>query len=529
MNAKKITALVLAAMMAVGTSVTAFADSDVVNRGRDLDAKRPLTFNDDRIYEDVDGVLTPSNDFRPGDTLYIRLDELNSNGDKDIEDEKDDMKVYADWKVGKDTVEKVSIVYDKGTYEDNGINSYTVEVGGKTFYIDAKEKKALVALVEDEIVEEMKSNPYFLEDEIASKKASYFVADGLDASGKIYKSVETFAEGEGFTEPTKLYVDDATAITGQGLTYEWTTWNIQVDASDYWYKHNTGNWYDYMKKSATMADIDAAGYAKHVTNVYVDENGSDISANIDDIVLKEVITEEAIAAADAADIEYGNRYTYWVKIETKKDDTTKVLDLAGILRIGSSKNKAEDVKNAFQLDTSMDNRVYDSTGYVTVEDEWTFYPNSRSVVRFDDDVDDVVLYFGENEDAWFEVDARGQSDLNMEFDFDFNREIADLFPRANIDFINFTSTPSFNRTGTLYIVADADSYIYEVTEDGVKEIANAKYNEDEEAWEIRTRKLTAYAISDRELDTSITLDGEDNTSSSNTSNNGGKDNPDTGR
>lgn len=164
-------------------------------------------------------------------------------------------------------------------------------------------------------------------------------------------------------------------------------------------------------------------------------------------------------------------YTYWVEIKTKEDDTTKVLDLAGVLRIGSTKNKAEDATNAFQLDTSLDNRVYDSGAYVTVEDEWTFAPDSRSVVKFSDDAEDVVLYFGENEAAWFEFDARGQSALNLEFTFDFNKEIADLFPEANIDFLTFTSKPATNRTGDLYIVADEDTYLYEVTDDGVKTVA----------------------------------------------------------
>lgn len=141
----------------------------------------------------------------------------------------------------------------------------------------------------------------------------------------------------------------------------------------------------------------------------------------------------AAAAANAATdygVSYKNNYTYWVEIKTKEDDTTKVLDLAGVLRIGSTKNKAEDATNAFQLDTSLDNRVYDSGAYVTVEDEWTFAPDSRSVVKFSDDAEDVVLYFGENEAAWFEFDARGQSALNLEFTFDFNKEIADLFPEA---------------------------------------------------------------------------------------------------
>ena len=42
MKTKKITALVLAALMAAGTTATAFADSDVVNRGGDLDDSVPL-------------------------------------------------------------------------------------------------------------------------------------------------------------------------------------------------------------------------------------------------------------------------------------------------------------------------------------------------------------------------------------------------------------------------------------------------------------------------------------------------------
>ncbi|HIY81286.1 MAG TPA: hypothetical protein H9678_04205 [Firmicutes bacterium] len=558
MKTKKITALVLAAVMAAGTTATAFADCDVINAGGNLDDKRPLTFNDETIYENEDGVLTPSTDFRPGDTLYIRLDELNSNGDKKIEDEKDDMKVYADWKVGKDAVESIDIVYKKGEASVNGIVSYTVEVGGRTFTIEAKDKRALTDLIVDVINEQIAKDPNFLADEIAAQKATHYVESGLQAAGgTIYTSVEDFGAGENFTEPEKLYVADADvdAVTGQGLFYdEKNTWKNEVaDPSEYLVKHNKGNFYDFMKKSATMADVDAAGYATLVYGKYIDENGTDISATIDDVAEHEAVVAAAQAAAADAGFNYDTAYTYWVEIKTKEDDTTKVLDLAGVLRIGSTKNKAEDATNEFQLDTSMDNRVYAGGVYVTVEDEWTFAPDSRSVVKFSDDAEDVVLYFGENEAAWFEFDARGQSALNLEFTFDFNKEIADLFPEANIDFLTFTSKPATNRTGDLYIVADEDTYLYEVTDDGVKTVAylpaggtgsaavsaalgvkninGAEYDEKEGAWHIRTRKLGAYAISDTELDTSRTLDGDESSSESGNSgnNNGTKPIPDTGR
>ena len=85
----------------------------------------------------------------------------------------------------------------------------------------------------------------------------------------------------------------------------------------------------------------------------------------------------------------------------------------------------------------------------------------------------------------------------------FNKEIADLFPKANIDFISWNAEPATNRTGDLYITADEDTFLYEVTENGIKEVKGAKYDEDEGAWHIRTRKLTSYAVSDIELDTTV--------------------------
>ena len=107
---------------------------------------------------------------------------------------------------------------------------------------------------------------------------------------------------------------------------------------------------------------------------------------------------------------------------------------------------------------------------------------------------------------------------------------------ANIDFINFEGEPTTNRTGTLYIYADEDSYIYEVTSKGAKKINGAYYDDDEEAWVIRTRNLTSYAISDKKLKTvdqmnngSSSSSGSKPGSNSGSGSNNGKPNPDTGR
>lgn len=609
MKTKKITALVLAALMAAGTTATAFADSDVVNRGGDLDDKRPLTFNDETIYENEDGVLTPSTDFRPGDTLYIRLDELNANGDKKIEDEKDDMNVYADWKVGKDAVESIDIVYKKGNFFSAlDETTFTFTIDGVTFKIngaglatDVAVKNAILAEIQDY----QAAHPDFLKDEIAVELTKYTVTEGFkDASDNYYADGYAVSAFQDSTDnkyyaadevaeyvPTE-FANDGADVLGSGLYLDPADTGIIVNAADYenhgtnWTKPADASEYlvtalngDFKAiKVADVADVTVAdlvneGFVTVAAGTIFDKDTRAAAAGITEIddtvyvvnnkiVAKTVADAEAeddaiaAAAADAVNsygVSYKNNYTYWVEIKTKEDDTTKVLDLAGVLRIGSTKNKAEDVTNAFQLDTSLDNRVYDSGAYVTVEDEWTFAPDSRSVVKFSDDAEDVVLYFGENEAAWFEFDARGQSALNLEFTFDFNKEIADLFPEANIDFLTFTSKPATNRTGDLYIVADEDTYLYEVTDDGVKTVAylpaggtgsaavsaalgvkninGAEYDEKEGAWHIRTRKLGAYAISDTELDTSRTLDGDESSSESGNSgnNNGTKPIPDTGR
>ena len=99
-----------------------------------------------------------------------------------------------------------------------------------------------------------------------------------------------------------------------------------------------------------------------------------------------------------------------------------------------------------------------------------------------------------------------------------------MYDYANIDFITFEKEPTFNKIGTAYIFADEDAYIYEVTADGAKEIKGLKWDEDYEAWTFKTRTLGAYAISDVELDEKTVTEDKDDTTED-----GGKKNPDTGR
>ena len=73
-----------------------------------------------------------------------------------------------------------------------------------------------------------------------------------------------------------------------------------------------------------------------------------------------------------------------------------------------------------------------------------------------------------------------------------------------------------------------------MTSKGAKKINGAYYDDDEEAWVIRTRNLTSYAISDKKLKTVDQMNNGSSSSSKPGSNSGsgsnnGKPNPDTGR
>ena len=218
-------------------------------------------------------------------------------------------------------------------------------------------------------------------------------------------------------------------------------------------------------------------------------------------------------------VKIGAEYAYAVTFTLPESAEIKTTDLAGKIAVYESSSQLKDnysdkeyITLSFGSEYGFKTEDYDGSDLAKAE-----------VVDFDDYSDDVeTLTFGD--DFEFEVDLSGQGKLNLKNNRDFNKEFAAMYDYANIDFINFVKTPSFNKNGTVYIYADEDAYIYEVTADGAKEIKGLKWDEDYEAWTFKTRTLKSYAISDVELtEKTVTEDKDDNTTD------GGKKNPDTGR
>ena len=282
------------------------------------------------------------------------------------------------------------------------------------------------------------------------------------------------------------------------------------------------------------------GYTQ-VENVYYDDNGpatetearAAAKASVDktlDLKVETNIEPKQVTGPASTD----PHYEYWIKITTKDSATTKDIDVVGKVSVGTSKSSAEKDQEV-SVDFTLTNANTNNPGsYTDREDDVYIEPGERAVVSFADDAsDEFTVEFGD--DAYFVFNARGQGKLNLAYNTKYNKDFAYDYDDANIDFINFEGEPTTNRTGTLYIYADEDSYIYEVTSKGAKKINGAYYDDDEEAWVIRTRNLTSYAISDKKLKT---VDQMDNGSSSNSSNKpgssnnkpgNGKPNPDTGR
>ena len=572
MNTKKITALALAALMAAGSTATAFADA--------ADKDKALTFGSKgNLYGEDDGVIVKDDDnkFNPGDTIYVQLKADSNATDKEI----DRMKVYADWKVGGDHVKSVDILYKKGsevkkvTVGDQEIEAANVaSLNAAVLEAYKGNKGTVVSTINGEFEE--KSNGFTLNGEYienidgllaklnyTQKKNfkydnNYYVdseanvvkiltAKGYKLADKsvTYKTDDTIAQGYGtlnngsganeFTDISKLYVDGTHFVdlkTVTNLTQLFAgegTLSLGITENNNGYQKGEEAFADKTKaEDAAKAEQGVAVVdASHM--VYVDKaaNTTVIAASKDKAV--DWAIAKIIKGASVAD---SNAYTYWVEIQTKDSNSTKELDVAGTLYLGTSKNKAEDKNNEAGIDFTLSNRVSDYNKPGIVEDDYTFEADKNGAVKFSDDAEEVTLYFGSKEDAWFTFNAKGQSALNFGYTLKFNKEIADLFPKANIDFISWNAEPTTNRTGDLYITAEEDTFLYEVTENGIKEVKGAKYDENEGAWHLRTRKLTSYAVSDIELDTTVKVEGKDEASSNSSTSskpNGGKENPDTGR
>ena len=231
------------------------------------------------------------------------------------------------------------------------------------------------------------------------------------------------------------------------------------------------------------------------------------------------------ADVDTRFVRYDNNQRIMSVIVTvPENDSESIKDLVGSIKVGTSDTRARHSDFACELDTSYapdGTKEYYKDNF---DGDEVLEAGKTGIVDFDTEAGEIDIEFGE--EAMFTVNVNGQSRLNLAWTTRHDPEVAALDESVNMDFITFTGNPSFNRTGTMYIYTADDTFLYQVV-DGKLEKVDAKYNEDYEAWEFRTRTLDTYVIADGEIDLEAITDNTDDNSS--TTEDGNKANPDTGR
>ena len=89
----------------------------------------------------------------------------------------------------------------------------------------------------------------------------------------------------------------------------------------------------------------------------------------------------------------------------------------------------------------------------------------------------------------------------MDADDDVLKAYADT--DADLSFLNFVGSPTFNSTATVRFYKEEDSFVYGV-KDGKLTNVNAKWDDDEGCFILKTRTLGSYVFSDKKLNVAAT-------------------------
>ena len=317
--------------------------------------------------------------------------------------------------------------------------------------------------------------------------------------------IEILPENAGENIPTKL--------AGQyKVVTDWQTGKSSFESASITTKkvaEATGKYITKNPQYGLAASYDSLDALKAAVDaVKVEDNSSSSgAAAIAEVPLTE---EQKAAVIKTYTQEFKTDYKYVAQINTKASYSTKEVDLNGTVKVVKKTSSNSSSASSVEVNAVV---AYERAN---VDGDSLEVSKDAPVVTFDDVDGEVELTFGNN--FTFIVNAKNQDELFLGY-----TSIIDQNEDASIDFITFSSKPSFNRIGEFYIYADEDSYIYEVTENGLKKL-NAKYDEDSSAYVFETRTLTSYAISDVELSYNGSAVEDDSSSSSSSSRNGGSSN-----
>lgn len=139
--------------------------------------------------------------------------------------------------------------------------------------------------------------------------------------------------------------------------------------------------------------------------------------------------------------------------------------------------------------------------------------DTNNLIAFDKANTDGAAYATVTVDYDGEAYAEGRvydgDEVFYGFDMDADTDILKAYPDAELRFYNF-NTNGYPTTMSFELYAAEDEYVYAV-KDGKLTNSGLKWDEDTYAWTGKVRSSVSYVVSDIELDTAATVDGETTT------------------
>lgn len=203
-----------------------------------------------------------------------------------------------------------------------------------------------------------------------------------------------------------------------------------------------------------------------------------------------------------------SKYCYFLRIKTKTRSSTNTAtnDVYGTVYL--KKTSGDDEYRFDYDDVNLD--VDFEVGYTSPEDS-NVIPITPALFVPDEDFDEddeETFEFEADSYSYFVVNTNNQKKIVLGMDTDYDDDIADEYPNANLDFFNGNGA-TFNKLGYLYLYADRDNYVYEVEDNDTLKKINASYDSYDDTFVIRTRTLGQYVVSDRRLNIVESTDTSD--------------------
>lgn len=211
------------------------------------------------------------------------------------------------------------------------------------------------------------------------------------------------------------------------------------------------------------------------------------------------------------DIDFSeSRYAYFLTIttQTRSKSTTSSHEVNGEIFLRKSGSDGFDYEDGRELYVNFE------VGYFE-PDEANTIPITPALFEpgdHFDEYDEETFDFEADDDSYFVVDTDNQKKIVLGMDCDYDDDIGERFPNADLYFFNGNGA-KFNRIGYLYLYTGDDDYryAYSIDDDGELEKVNSTYDSHDECIVIRTRTLGRYVISNVKLNVTDNTDNYDNT------------------